>query len=136
MFFLVAKSAQQSSFGVERWDRAFKPDSLLFPRLGQATQATQATQAAHSVQWRCFRIVNRENTVDSQEILAHARQKLDASSYPAVRRVECRIQGDTVVLTGTVRTFYMKQLAQESVRNSCLVRNEIEVVSGELTEDF
>lgn len=41
---------------------------------------------------------------------------LRTSPYEGVRTVEVSLDGDKVVLTGTVRSFYVKQLAQETLR--------------------
>jgi hypothetical protein len=56
---------------------------------------------------------------------------LDESKIPALRRVVVEECTATVVLTGVVPSFYMKQLAQETVRGLCgqrLLVNRLEVV--------
>jgi hypothetical protein len=56
---------------------------------------------------------------------------LDESKIPALRRVAVEEGDASVVLTGTVPSFYMKQLAQETVRGLCGPRrldNRLEVV--------
>lgn len=45
-----------------------------------------------------------------------AQRGLQASSYPALRRISCEHHEGMLVLRGKVPTFYMKQLAQEAVR--------------------
>jgi len=69
--------------------------------------------------------------MDYQELLRTVRRRLDASVYPEVRHIQCGVrnaQGEyTVVLFGQVSSFYMKQLAQEAIRNGCLIVNEVEV---------
>lgn len=71
----------------------------------------------------------------AQEILLKVRQRLDASVYPEVRHIQCgvrkvRLEEYTVVLSGRVSSFYMKQVAQEAIRNGCVITNELEVVSN------
>lgn len=41
-----------------------------------------------------------------------ARRALNGSGYRDLARVRCHAQGGTVVLSGRVASFYMKQLAQ------------------------
>jgi hypothetical protein len=55
---------------------------------------------------------------------------LEGSPYPEIRRLCVHLDQDhRVVLTGQVRTFYMKQMAQEVVRhiNGDRVVNEVSV---------
>lgn len=50
----------------------------------------------------------------------------------AGRSLSCDVNGDEVVLHGVVRSYYLKQLAQESLRSVegvASIRNEIEVIS-------
>lgn len=57
---------------------------------------------------------------------------LARNPYFANRNVRIELQEDEIVLKGSVTTYYLKQLAQESVRslNSAeKIRNEIEVIS-------
>lgn len=62
------------------------------------------------------------------ETLEMVRSRLAASVYSDVRHVQCGLRGGIVVLSGRVKSFYMKQLAQEAVKNGCVVVNEIEVL--------
>lgn len=65
---------------------------------------------------------------DDVEILAQT--ALGASSIPALRQLQVERDGDSLVLSGRVATFYFKQLAQEIVRGSArgmTVVNQIEV---------
>jgi hypothetical protein len=41
---------------------------------------------------------------------------LERSPYEQLRTVKVSLEDDRVILTGTVRSFYMKQMAQESLR--------------------
>jgi hypothetical protein len=43
------------------------------------------------------------------------REQLEQSPYRALQSVGCNVQGATVTLTGRVRSFYMKQMAQHLV---------------------
>jgi hypothetical protein len=71
---------------------------------------------------------------DVQEILTAIRRRLDSSVYPQVRLVHCTLRGGHVVLTGRVTSFFMKQCAQEAIRNGAVIDNEIEVVSESLQQ--
>lgn len=58
---------------------------------------------------------------------------LRASSRPDLRRLAVTATADEIVLTGVVSTFYLKQLAQELVRDIAAGRrltNRIEVGSN------
>ncbi len=58
-------------------------------------------------------------------------QALKKRNIPALRRVSVEETDTTVVLTGVVPSYYMKQLAQESVLPLCGQRrlvNRVEVV--------
>jgi hypothetical protein len=56
---------------------------------------------------------------------------LEATGYESLGRLECRVDGGRIELSGMVPTFYLKQVAQsialrlESVKE---VRNLVEVV--------
>lgn len=51
------------------------------------------------------------------------KQMLEHSPIADIRRLEVRLEGDRVVLSGVVGSFYHKQLAQELVRK-CLGKLE------------
>lgn len=60
-------------------------------------------------------------------------QALGESKIPALRRVSVEEDATAVVLTGTVPSYYLKQLAQEAVLGLCRGRqlvNRVEVVRG------
>lgn len=61
--------------------------------------------------------------------ITKTRDQLDASPYHEIRGVQCRLEGGCLILSGTVRTFYMKQIAQaEALRvNGCRVINNVQV---------
>ncbi len=55
---------------------------------------------------------------------------INRNGYFAFSRVSADIQDDNIVLTGTVETYYQKQLAQETVRKiagTTLINNQIQV---------
>ena len=57
---------------------------------------------------------------------------LARSAYLSGRDLRFEVRDDHVVLKGKVRSYYQKQLAQESLRvleGVCRIQNEIEVVS-------
>lgn len=51
-------------------------------------------------------------------VMAHAKAALVCSDIADIRHLEVEPIGERVVLSGIVRSFYYKQLAQELVRNS------------------
>lgn len=63
--------------------------------------------------------------------IANAQQRLHVSAYAsALHDVQCKAEGDAMVLRGRVSSFYFKQLAQEVVRKAdgaCRIVNELEV---------
>ena len=66
----------------------------------------------------------------SLEELVHS--TLSRSPYLTGRSLRIEVVEDDVVLSGVVRSYYQKQMAQESLRNLAgvgRVRNELEVVS-------
>lgn len=72
---------------------------------------------------------------DSQ-LQALAIAELQSSPYPEVRRAKCRVQGDVMTLTGSVRSFYQKQLAQSQLlarwEGQIVLDNQLQVTSGQL----
>lgn len=60
-------------------------------------------------------------------------EALRRSKIPALRRLEAQENESAVVLTGSVPSYYLKQLAQEAVLPLCGSRrliNNVEVVRG------
>jgi len=58
---------------------------------------------------------------------------LAGSPLPEVRRLSAAVSDESVVLTGTVSTYYLKQVAQETVRSGVRNRrlvNRVVVVAG------
>jgi osmotically-inducible protein OsmY len=61
-----------------------------------------------------------------------AQEILQGSPYHAIRRLECRYRDGTLVVSGSVPSFFLKQLAQSAVRRVDGVKEidyQIEVVS-------
>ena len=66
------------------------------------------------------------------QIVARARANLDGSPHRELRAVRCDVAGGALLLRGRVRSYYMKQLAQESIRHLAgmhRIINQIEVDS-------
>jgi hypothetical protein len=60
-------------------------------------------------------------------------QSLRASSYSDLRHLVAAESADEVVLSGVVRSYYLKQMAQELVRPALAgrrLRNRVVVISG------
>jgi hypothetical protein len=61
-----------------------------------------------------------------------ARQRLAKTGYRTLQSVECSFRDGRMILRGEVPSYYHKQLAQESIRNTphiTQIVNQIEVVS-------
>lgn len=68
-------------------------------------------------------------TVDQAGLETH----LAKCPYLEVRQLHIRVDGGMIFITGKVRSYYMKQMAQEFVRyaltSGCEVVNEVSVVN-------
>ena len=56
---------------------------------------------------------------------------IQRKGYPQLQAVDCRSEGDSVLLSGEIESFYMKQLAQEVATRTPGVRavqNDIQVI--------
>ncbi|QEG43846.1 BON domain-containing protein [Roseimaritima ulvae] len=58
----------------------------------------------------------REPLRPVEPVLIRAQQALAASEYAELRQLDCEFFAGVLTLRGTVSSFYMKQLAQESLR--------------------
>ncbi|MEM7475033.1 MAG: BON domain-containing protein [Planctomycetota bacterium] len=56
------------------------------------------------------------DTAGEKDIAGRARNLLSESPIAEVRHVRVEQKGDKILLQGRVRTFYAKQMAQETVR--------------------
>ena len=57
-------------------------------------------------------------------------QRLGHSGHRGLRRVEVHVDNQRVVLSGTVGSYYLKQVAQETARQACperRVHNQLDV---------
>jgi hypothetical protein len=72
--------------------------------------------------------VARANVAGNGSLAAAARERLRASAYREVRAVWCECQADVLVLRGQVSSFYLKQVAQESVKHLAGVQSLINCV--------
>ena len=65
-----------------------------------------------------------------RQLHAAATQLLSTSKYTPLRQLSCRVLGGVIEITGTVSTFYLKQLAQVAMLQlhpESRVRNLVEV---------
>ena len=53
-----------------------------------------------------------------QDVLGHAKKMLNESPFHALRMLQVEQLGDQVLLKGHVESFFLKQLAQETVRSA------------------
>jgi hypothetical protein len=53
-----------------------------------------------------------------QDVVRQAKKLLDDSPFPELHSVDVDQQGEKVRLRGKVRTYFLKQLAQETVRSA------------------
>lgn len=53
-----------------------------------------------------------------QDVLGQARKMLNESPFHAIRLLQVEQLGDQVLLKGRVESFFLKQLAQETVRSA------------------
>jgi osmotically-inducible protein OsmY len=56
------------------------------------------------------------SVVSPKDVQLHAQGALNASPIYALRGIRVEQTGETIVLSGSVSSFYHKQLAQEAVR--------------------
>ena len=53
----------------------------------------------------------------AQTIESEANEVLQNSQYPELKHITCEFAGGVLILRGRVRSYFMKQMAQESLRN-------------------
>lgn len=69
----------------------------------------------------------------SLNVVSQATHALKRSSHPALRRLSVEGNEEILILSGQVSSFYLKQLAQETimpVRGELALVNRIKVVAG------
>jgi len=72
----------------------------------------------------------QEDLVDSQSVHRTIEQLFAESAYHELRQIYADVTPGLIELTGTVPSFFIKQVAQESVRQVCgirKIRNMIDV---------
>ena len=57
-----------------------------------------------------------DTKTQDQELAVRANDILQAAPFPELRRIRCQCDRGVLVLTGQVDSFFMKQMAQESLR--------------------
>lgn len=70
---------------------------------------------------------------------ADVERMLQTGPYFALRAIRCEIRDDLLILTGSVPSFYLKQLAQTQVAlmiPSMRLTNQIEVPEREMSSTF
>jgi len=67
-----------------------------------------------------------------QDALGQAKKMLNDSSFAALRELRVEQEGEHVLLRGRVDTFFLKQLAQETVRSAT---RGIEMINEILVDD-
>lgn len=60
-----------------------------------------------------------EDRVDRCDIVLRVRQCLDSSSHPEIQHLHCEYNSGVLELKGIVPSYYLKQLAQEAIRQIC-----------------
>ncbi len=66
-------------------------------------------------------------------VVQQAAEALKRSAHPALRQLEVEENESTIVISGRVSSYYLKQLAQETimpVRGARELRNQVTVVSN------
>lgn len=53
----------------------------------------------------------RESSGSSPSVVAEAHRRLQRSSYPSHRRLECRFHGGVLTIQGRVPSYYLRQIA-------------------------
>ncbi|MGI9471201.1 MAG: BON domain-containing protein [Rubripirellula sp.] len=68
--------------------------------------------------------------LDNAELVDSVCQRLGHSGHRGLRCVEVQVDNQRVVLSGTVGSYYLKQVAQETARQACpqhRVHNRLDV---------
>jgi hypothetical protein len=92
-------------------------------RRGNVKDSTMVTTAPHARQLKF-------GSDHDRRMQAAAAEALSGSRYMALRHLNCHVFGGVVEISGTVSSFYLKQLAQTAmlrVQPSVAVRNLVEV---------
>ena len=77
--------------------------------------STMKTTERATSDTRSLETASRLKAVVDSKVAHEAEQRLQASSYAALRGVSCEFHEGMLVLRGTVPSFHLKQVAQEIV---------------------
>jgi hypothetical protein len=89
---------------------------------------TRSVSPSDNVDFRCSRAVR---------VVDQAQARLGRSAYPIVRNVVCSYDNGTLVLTGRVSSYYLKQIAQtviQTIDGVDRIMNELEVIRQEVED--
>ena len=77
------------------------------------------------------------SSASSETLKAKACELLGECSYLEVRRIQCTVRENLLVLQGNVSSYYVSQVAQNLVQNldGVSIRNELRVVSREMSHE-
>jgi hypothetical protein len=53
-----------------------------------------------------------------QDVLGQAKRLLNESPFPSIRTLKVELRGEQFTLLGRVNSFFLKQVAQETVRSA------------------
>ncbi len=75
---------------------------------------------------------NRDLNQACHELARAAEAELGASGYDALRRVACEFRDGILTLRGRVATFYLKQVAQCTLRDFVLTHAAIDRIDNQI----
>ncbi len=107
------------------------PYAILSQHAGRLTRVDQSRHGPCSLSTRPATHTNKAIPKDllmPHEAVVRAKERLRGVPYPGLKSVKLNFDGSALVLSGRVRSFHLKQLAQEAVRTpDVAVVNRIEV---------
>lgn len=121
------------------------PDELyaiVIDRLERPTELSNVSTFIDQIQHALFQkdgITNEPMNATMSEVekrnrLDQAQAALRGASYAGLKQVTCRLFGDSLVLSGSVQSFFLKQLAQTLVLKYCspvlVVENHLNVAAS------
>ena len=74
--------------------------------------------------------VGQDDLLTNEQVRSSIIHRLEDSPHHELRQVHVDVNAERILLTGTVATFFMKQLAQETALQACSARkvsNHVEV---------
>jgi osmotically-inducible protein OsmY len=69
--------------------------------------------------------MGHRDRLTNEQVQTSIVQRLEASPHHELRHVHADVSEQQIVLTGTVATYFMKQLAQETARQACATRKVV-----------